>query len=433
MDYNKLIKVTDSSHGVQKGRRMLKRAKHVADATGDKVNIHTDIEGIEVGKDDDSNRIIKTRDEKGNDQVIKVNKQNEVVNDGCCGGKKSSKKKPVKKVEDSDPFNFYPNHDESKQPTHRVNYYNYRGASTSSPAIFNSDEEAVNTAKSEAKNRGRQALGVVVQRYKDRPDSKYSDLEEVYRDDPYNVVRDSATAKAPRTAKPKDVPARKPHIKDSITDEDTTIVNGPESGSTKYRVGLWWGSGYLLDLYTVYAFSDEEALNNVVAWIDKNDPKSLETTDRYAEELRNELASDNGIDVYEAEELPEFYESYMYVDATMEGASQPHYIYSENLMIREVKDVRDSKSAFKKDVRTIRLNDNCQTDRQAEFSISPEAIYGILTEGESSVKIPNNGMNVNEYAKSCIKVMQGIAKDCGNKLPSIQYSIVGDEICFKTK
>ena len=100
------------------------------------------------------------------------------------------------------------------------------------------------------------------------------------------------------------------------------------------QVGLWWGSGYTLDMYPVYADDPETALNLVVAYIEKNHPQDLENTDKWARNLREELAKDNNLeDEWEAEELPDFYETFMYVDATMEGASEPHYIFSENLRI----------------------------------------------------------------------------------------------------
>lgn len=45
-----------------------------------------------------------------------------------------------------DPFNFFPNEDFSKTPTHRVDYFFSGGGDVSSPAIFNSDEDAIETA-----------------------------------------------------------------------------------------------------------------------------------------------------------------------------------------------------------------------------------------------------------------------------------------------
>ena len=110
------------------------------------------------------------------------------------------------------------------------------------------------------------------------------------------------------------------------------LVNDEESGSRLYEIGLWWGSGYTLDMYRAYAFSGEEALNYVVAYIEKTHPKWLESSDECAHEMMKEYD----------EESPEFQETFMYVDATSEGADEPHYIWSENLRIKELNSVRES-------------------------------------------------------------------------------------------
>ena len=110
------------------------------------------------------------------------------------------------------------------------------------------------------------------------------------------------------------------------------LVNDEESGSRLYEIGLWWGSGYTLDMYRAYAFSEEEALNYVVAYIEKTHPKWLESSDECAHEMMKEYD----------EESPEFQETFMYVDATSEGADEPHFIWTENLSIRELNSVRES-------------------------------------------------------------------------------------------
>ena len=121
-----------------------------------------------------------------------------------------------------------------------------------------------------------------------------------------------------------------------LEDEDLTLVNSESDGDKLYIVKLWWGSGYQMDCYNAYAFNEEEALNYVVAYIEKEDPGILEMSDEAAATLRTELADENGLEnSLEAEDLPEFQESFMYVDATMEGASDTHYIWAENLQIAE--------------------------------------------------------------------------------------------------
>lgn len=97
-------------------------------------------------------------------------------------------------------------------------------------------------------------------------------------------------------------------------------MNSESDGDKLYIVKLWWGSGYMTDNYNAYAFNEEEALNYVVAYIEKHDPETLAAVD--------EIARENENDEY-------FDETFMYVDATMEGASEPHYIWAENLAIAE--------------------------------------------------------------------------------------------------
>ena len=104
---------------------------------------------------------------------------------------------------------------------------------------------------------------------------------------------------------------------------DYELVNDEESGSKLYEIGLWWGSGYTLDMYRAYAFSAEEALNYVVAYIEKTHPEWLKASDKCAHDMMKEYD----------EESPEFQETFMYVDATREGAKKAHYIWAENLGI----------------------------------------------------------------------------------------------------
>lgn len=116
------------------------------------------------------------------------------------------------------------------------------------------------------------------------------------------------------------------------SDYQFTLVNDNEAGGKLFEVGLWWGSGYLLDMYKAYAFCEEEALNYVVAYIEKTHPKRLESSDECANDMMKEYD----------EESPEFQELFMYVDATAEGADKPHFIWAENLRIKECSEVNES-------------------------------------------------------------------------------------------
>lgn len=121
-----------------------------------------------------------------------------------------------------------------------------------------------------------------------------------------------------------------------LEDDDLTLVNSEDDGDKLYIVKMWWGSGYMLDCYNAWAFNEEEALNYVVAWIEKNNPKQLEAVDEYAEEYLKDLVKDGEAETEdEAYEHPYFQETFLWVDATTEGAEQGHYIYNENLQIAE--------------------------------------------------------------------------------------------------
>ena len=117
------------------------------------------------------------------------------------------------------------------------------------------------------------------------------------------------------------------------SDENIPVVNTEDYGDKLYLIGLWWGSGYVLNQYKAYAFDTEEALNYVVAYLEQLDPELLERVDNYAESSLMEIAMEEGISEEEAEETPEFQELYMYVDATTEGAQRTHYIFFQNLKI----------------------------------------------------------------------------------------------------
>lgn len=104
-----------------------------------------------------------------------------------------------------------------------------------------------------------------------------------------------------------------------LDDEDWTLVNDKEDGRDLYAVRLWWGSGYVLDAYCAYADDEESALEYVVAWLEKNDKETLDAVDKDAE----------GMDDDEKDE------TFIYVDATMVGAKEPHYVYSENAAIEK--------------------------------------------------------------------------------------------------
>ena len=115
----------------------------------------------------------------------------------------------------------------------------------------------------------------------------------------------------------------------TLEKEDVTWVNNEESGDKPYMVRLWPGSGYYLPAFGAYAFNEEHALECVVAYLEKEGDDSF-FCDEYIEETRRELAEE-GKDKEEIDE--EINNQFCYVDATMEGASEPHYVFWENLAI----------------------------------------------------------------------------------------------------
>lgn len=121
-----------------------------------------------------------------------------------------------------------------------------------------------------------------------------------------------------------------------LNPKDIQTVNSEDSGSHLYHIRMWWGSGYRTDNYQAYGFNEEDALCNVIAWIEQNNPDLLAHSDADAKSFKEELMQDRGMDEYEIEEDREFNEMFMYIDATMEGANSPHYIYSQNLGIQQV-------------------------------------------------------------------------------------------------
>lgn len=96
---------------------------------------------------------------------------------------------------------------------------------------------------------------------------------------------------------------------------DATVVNHSDSYNHQgYLVALWQGSGYLLDLFVVYAFDPQDALEILVNYL-----------------------ADNGISRFfvdlsdltpEEREEAEGYGQYIWVDG--------YYIYGENLSIEEI-------------------------------------------------------------------------------------------------
>ena len=108
-----------------------------------------------------------------------------------------------------------------------------------------------------------------------------------------------------------------------------------------YKVGIWPGAGYQLNTYYVYADSEETALDLVVVHLEIYNPSLLssvqEVEDRINEDYQTEFnnfivkGEDNDIITFASDYL-----NLLYIDATMNGATQPYFIENENLIVEEV-------------------------------------------------------------------------------------------------
>ena len=94
----------------------------------------------------------------------------------------------------------------------------------------------------------------------------------------------------------------------------------------EYKIGLWRGIGYHLDEFNISAYSEQHAIEVLVAKL-IND----ECTQYYLTETDFYDLVDTG-DVYIIGE--DCYEGWMYVDATGEGAPYPVFLRTENMNIK---------------------------------------------------------------------------------------------------
>ena len=220
-----------------------------------------------------------------------------------------------------------------------------------------------------------------------------------------------------------------------LEDEDLTLVNSESDGDKLYIVKLWWGSGYQLDCYNAYAFSDEEALNYVVAYIEKTDPKSLETIDENANDYLQELVDEGeAASIEEAYEHPYFQETYLWVDATREGAEQGHYIYNENLQIAEYPEEhdypmskgikRESRRKRKFGRKFVKESSNGDKAKIERLCTNLEKQYDTLTYDEIEGKLKKAGFVLDEYGGKT-NAYAVFVHDCGIVV-NMEYQFVKD-------
>lgn len=119
-------------------------------------------------------------------------------------------------------------------------------------------------------------------------------------------------------------------LSEGWSDDGAVQTNSPEDGDGEYRVDLWPGSGYSLDSFRVYGFDAQDAVNKLVAWLDGQDNWSYFDDDEVYDGIARVQEKGGDVDAY-IDGL-----SCLYVDATMEGASKPHYLRMDNAHIEEI-------------------------------------------------------------------------------------------------
>lgn len=117
-----------------------------------------------------------------------------------------------------------------------------------------------------------------------------------------------------------------------IKDEDVELINSPEDGKKQYIISLWSGQGYVTASWRVFADEIEPALEKLVAHLE-GEGKDIYFCDGDVEAEEERMKSEGKTD----EEIEDEIDGWsLYIDATTEGASKPHYLRTENMGIREI-------------------------------------------------------------------------------------------------
>lgn len=114
-----------------------------------------------------------------------------------------------------------------------------------------------------------------------------------------------------------------------LEEDDVDWANKQSEGTKPFMVRIWPGSGYFLPAFGAWANSESDALEIVVAYLEKSEQNGF-LEDKYVEVYKEELRAD-GLDDEEIDE--EVGKDFFYVDATLHGASEPHYVRLENLSV----------------------------------------------------------------------------------------------------
>ena len=159
-------------------------------------------------------------------------------------------------------------------------------------------------------------------------------------------------------------------------DKNLNIINPEDKDyydGKLYMVGLYPGAGAELKTFYVYAGYEEEALELVIAHLDISsdiegllmDAQTVEDIvyDDYGEEYNSWITDHPELDWFE---FAHEYLGYVYVDATMKGASQPYFVEGNNLRIEEVEE------------------DKVEEDKEVITESDDEPVYYNILHGEDN-------------------------------------------------
>ncbi len=158
-------------------------------------------------------------------------------------------------------------------------------------------------------------------------------------------------------------------------DKNLNIINPEDKDyydGKLYMVGLYPGAGAELKTFYVYGEYEGEALESVVAYLDLSSETGLLLDmdevedivyDDYGEEYNNWLLEHPESDWFE---FANEYLGYVYVDATMKGASQPYYVEGNYLRIEEVEE------------------DKVEEDKEVITESDDEPVYYNILHGEDN-------------------------------------------------
>lgn len=199
---------------------------------------------------------------------------------------------------------------------------------------------------------------------------------------------------------------------------DYNWVNDEEGGRHCYLLKIWSGKGYLLTPFIIFADDEETALERAIAYCEKNNFDDLlqdDDVDNYKKELEEE-----GLSQEEIEDKID--QTYLYVDPTMEGGKEVHFIYLENLRmveltkdqlneIRNMKESRISKPAAGRKMVTESkwaMNDNYgQYDEYSAAELFEETLadreiivrgFKFWSENDVAICLYGDWKNTHKYA-----------------------------------